>query len=136
MKTWTRYLLFQVPGWVIAAIILLGLRYWIDLPFWIAVGAFILFVIKDFILYPLLRVAYESREKIGSDRLVGLQGVARERLDPRGYVHVRGELWRAETEPADGPILAGSRVKIVAANGMTLIVAKEDAGATGSGLRR
>jgi membrane-bound serine protease (ClpP class) len=118
---------------VIAAIVLLGLRYWIDLPLWIAGGAFLLFVIKDFILYPLLKVAYESREKTGSDRLVGLQGVARERLDPRGYVHVRGELWRAETEPADGPILAGSRVKVVAANGMTLIVVKEDAGATGSG---
>ncbi len=118
---------------MITAIILLGLRYWIDLPFWIAVGAFLLFVIKDLVFYPLLRVAYESREKTGSGRLVGLQGVARERLDPRGYVHVRGELWHAETEPADGPILAGSRVKVVAANGMTLIVAKEDAGATGSG---
>ena len=59
--------------------------------------------------------------------------MAQEQIDPRGYVHVRGELWRAETEPADGPILAGSRVKVVVANGMTLVVAKEDAGATGSG---
>lgn len=133
MKTWTRYLLFQVPGWILAAVILLGLMYWIGLTLWIAIGAFSLWVIKDLVFYPLLRKAYESSAKTGADQLVGLQGVARERLDPRGYVHVRGELWRAETEPADGPILAGSRVKVMAANGMTLIVAKEDTGATSSG---
>jgi membrane protein implicated in regulation of membrane protease activity len=43
---------------------------------------------------------------------------------------VRGELWRAETEPGDGPILAGSRVRVRARDGMTLIVAMEDTGAT------
>ena len=133
VKTWTRYLLFQVPGWVITAIILLGLRYWIDLPLWIAVGAFLLFVIKDFLLYPLLRKAYESGAKTGADQLVGLRGVAREQIDPRGYVHVRGELWRAETESSDRPISAGSPVRVVRANGMTLIVTTEGTGATGSG---
>jgi membrane protein implicated in regulation of membrane protease activity len=130
VKTWTRYLLFQVPGWVIAAIILLGLIYWIGLPLWIAVGAFLLWVIKDFVLYPFLKVAYETGGKNGVDHLVGLLGLARERIDPRGYVHVRGELWRAETEPGDGPILAGSRVRVRARDGMTLIVAMEDTGAT------
>ncbi len=92
-----------------------------------------LWVIKDLVFYPLLRNAYESSPKTGADQLVGLQGVAQEQIDPRGYIHVRGELWRAETEPGNGPILAGSRVKVLAANGMTLIVAKEDTGATGSG---
>ena len=94
---------------MIAAIILLGLRYWIDLPLWIAVGAFLLFVIKDLLLYPLLRKSYESSPTIGADQLVGLWGVAQEQIDPRGYVHVRGELWRAETESSDKPISAGSQ---------------------------
>ncbi len=133
VKTWTRYLLFQVPGWILSVVILLGLRYWIGLPLWIAIGAFSLWVIKDLVFYPLLRKAYESSPKTGVDQLVGLQGVAQEQIDPHGYIQVRGELWRAETEPGNGPILAGSRVKVLAANGMTLIVAKEDTGATGSG---
>ncbi|MCZ6623696.1 MAG: NfeD family protein, partial [Deltaproteobacteria bacterium] len=129
----TRYLLFQVPGWILAAVILLGLRYWIGLPLWIAIGAFSLWVIKDLVFYPLLRKAYESGAKTGADQLVGLRGVAREQLDPRGYVHVRGELWRAETESSDRPISAGSPVRVVRANGMTLIVTTAGTGATGSG---
>ncbi|MCH6545590.1 MAG: NfeD family protein [Deltaproteobacteria bacterium] len=133
MKTWTRYLLFQVPGWILAAVILLGLRYWIGLPLWIAIGAFSLWVIKDLGFYPLLRKAYESSPKTGADQRVGLRGVAREQLDPCGYVHVRGELWRAETESSDRPISAGSPVRVVRANGMTLIVTSEGSGATGSG---
>ncbi len=126
-------MLFQVPGWILAAVILLGLRYWIGLPLWIAIGAFSLWVIKDLVFYPLLRKAYESGAKTGADQLVGLRGVAREQLDPRGYVHVRGELWRAETESSDRPISAESPVRVVRANGMTLIVTSEGSGATGSG---
>ncbi len=126
-------MLFQVPGWILAAVILLGLRYWIGLPLWIAIGAFSLWVIKDLVFYPLLRKAYESGAKTGADQLVGLRGVAREQLDPRGYVHVRGELWRAEIESSDKPISAGSPVRVVRANGMTLIVTTAGTGATGSG---
>ncbi len=122
-----------MPGWILAAVILLGLRYWIGLPLWIAIGAFSLWVIKDLVFYPLLRKAYESGAKTGADQLVGLRGVAREHLDPRGYVHVRGELWRAETESSDRPISVGSPVRVVRANGMTLIVTSEGSGATGSG---
>ena len=122
-----------MPGWILAVVILLGLRYWIGLPLWIAVGAFSLWVIKDLVFYPLLRKAYESSPKTGADQLVGLQGVAQEQIDPRGYIHVRGELWRAETESSDKPISAGSPVRVVRANGMTLIVTTEGTASTGSG---
>ncbi len=122
-----------MPGWILSVVIRLGLRYWIGLPLWIAIGAFSLWVIKDLVFYPLLRNAYESSPKTGADQLVGLRGVAQEQIDPRGYVHVRGELWRAETESSDKPISAGSPVRVVRANGMTLIVTTEVTGATGSG---
>ncbi|MFQ5851946.1 MAG: NfeD family protein [Candidatus Binatia bacterium] len=132
MRTWIKYLLFQVPGWVLAALVLMGLRYWIGLPVWIAVGAFLFWVIKDFVFYPFLRIAYESRVKTGAEQLVGLRGVARENLSPHGYVHVRGELWRAEAEPGDRPILAGSPIRVLAGRGMTLIVAAETGDLEGS----
>ncbi len=120
MKTFTKYTLFQVPGWVMAAIILYGLGYWGLLPAWVAAGLFVIWVGKDFALYPFLRVAYQSDAKTGAEQLVGLRGVARDRLDPRGYVQVHGEMWRAEATA--GPIEAGSRIRVTAANDFTLIV--------------
>ena len=41
------------------------------------------------------------------------------------YVRVRGELWQAEVKPSDDPVLPGSPVKVLAAEGMTLIVKAE-----------
>ncbi len=98
------------------------MRYWVDLPIWIALFGFILWVIKDFLFYPLLRVAYQSGPKTGVDLLIGLRGVARQNLDPRGLIYLRGELWRAETAPGVLPIVSGSRVRVLRAEGMTLIV--------------
>ena len=122
MTTWNKYLFFQVPGWILAALILLAMRYWVGLPIWIALFGFILWVIKDFLFYPLLRVAYQAGPKTGVDLLIGLRGVARQNLDPRGLVYLRGELWRAETAPGVLPIGSGSRVRVLRAEGMTLIV--------------
>lgn len=122
MTTWNKYLLFQVPGWILAALILLGMRYWVGLPIWIALFGFVLWVITDFLFYPLLRVAYQPGPKTGVDQLIGLRGVVRQNLDPRGQVYLRGELWRAETAPGVLPIVSGSRVRVLRAEGMTLIV--------------
>jgi membrane-bound serine protease (ClpP class) len=79
-------------------------------------------------MYPLLRTAYESGVKTGAERLIGARGVAQDELSPRGYVRVRGELWQAEVEPSDDPLAPGapgSPVKVLAAEGMTLIVTAE-----------
>ena len=122
MTTWNKYLLFQVPGWILVALILIAMRYWFGLPVWIALFGFVLWVIKDFLFYPLLRVAYQSGPKTGVDQLIGLRGVVRQNLDPRGQVYLRGELWRAETAPGVLPIVSGSRVRVLRAEGMTLIV--------------
>ncbi len=73
-------------------------------------------------MYPLLRRAYESDVKPGSQALVGTRGVAQDHLDPRGYVRVRGELWNAVANPIDQVIIAGTEVEIVSAEGMQVIV--------------
>jgi membrane protein implicated in regulation of membrane protease activity len=125
MATWKKYALFQMPGWVGAAIVLLGLMEWFSLSPWAALGLFSLWVIKDIALYPLLRTAYESDVKTGVEQLVGEKGMAQERLDPRGMVRVRGELWRAEAEPSGERIEPNSEIKVTAAQGLTLIVSRE-----------
>jgi membrane-bound serine protease (ClpP class) len=57
----------------------------------------------------------------GEDEMVGLFGVARETLDPRGHVFVHGELWQAQSEGE--PIPAGSKVRVEGVDGLTLRVA-------------
>jgi membrane protein implicated in regulation of membrane protease activity len=125
MHTFTRYLLFQIPGWVIAALVLMGLREWTGLSFWGAIAIFVLWVIIDFALYPFLRNSYERNVETGSERLIGERGVAKEWLRPEGYVQVHGHLWRAVAEPKDQPISPESPVRVVSADGLTLTV-KQD----------
>ncbi|MBI2361258.1 MAG: NfeD family protein [Deltaproteobacteria bacterium] len=122
MPTLAKYLLFQLPGWVLVAVILAGLDYWAEIPDWTALGLFILWLAKDLVMYPLLRTAYEPGAKTGSEQLIGTRGVAQGELSPRGYVRVRGELWHAEIRPSDPPVPRGSPVRVLAAEGMTLIV--------------
>lgn len=124
MTTLTRYYLFQVPGWIFAAVILAMVWSWLGVPAWVAIGLFGLLVVKDIVFYPLLRIAYEV-SALGAARLVGQIGVARDRLDPTGYVQVQGELWHARTEDGSEPIPSGASVKVVAGERMTLTVIGE-----------
>jgi membrane protein implicated in regulation of membrane protease activity len=122
MSTWQRYLLFQIPGWLIAAAILLGLSHWKLLPPWLGIVCFFAWVLKDVMLYPLLHRAYQTNVKTGSQALVGARGFAHDDLSPKGFVRVQGELWNARALPADQMIVAGTEVEIVSAERMTVFV--------------
>ena len=122
MTTWRRYVLIQIPGCVVTAALLTGLHRWIGLPLWVAATLFLLYVAKDFVLYPFLRRAYESNSKTVTEQLVGVCGRATEPLAPQGYVEVNGELWQARTSPGEKPIPRGTRIRVRAARDLTLIV--------------
>lgn len=125
MKVWTKYFLLQIPGWVLAGVLLGALHRHAILPLWAAVAVWILYVGKDFALYPYLRNAYHSDGKTGAEGLVGVVGIAKQALAPEGYVQVHGELWRARAEPQAERILPGTRIRVVAADGLTLIVTED-----------
>lgn len=69
-----------------------------------------------------LTVAVRSRERIMSTQrgLVGLVGETRGELRPEGPVYVKGALWRGRS--ADGPIPAGTRVRVRGVDGLILRV--------------
>ncbi len=121
-STFARYLRFQVPGVVVlAAALAAAVRYdLVDLP--VAAGLLLLWIAKDLALYPLLKQAYEPGGHGYPHRLVGSRGLAREDLNPGGYVFVAGELWRAEARDTDRPIRAGETVVVVGAVGTRLLV--------------
>ena len=66
---------------------------------------------------------------LGARALIGEMGVAKEPLTPTGQVAVHGELWRAV---AEGTIDAGTRVRVVGVQGLTISVVKDEGeGGTG-----
>lgn len=125
VTVWRRYLLFQIPGWIVVGAVLWGLHHWKGLPWSTVALLYALYVIKDFALYPFLRRSYEQDPRSPTERLIGERGVVLERLAPEGFVRVRGEIWRAAAGPADGPVEAGRRVRVEDVDGLTLMVKAE-----------
>ncbi|MEW6665956.1 MAG: NfeD family protein [Thermodesulfobacteriota bacterium] len=116
-----RYILLQLPGLAAFTLFLIVLESWIVLPgwlFWIAVAAWI---VKDVVLYPFVWRAYDV-PAAGDHPLVGAAGVANERLDPDGYISIRGELWKAVLSEGSPPVDRGQPVRVIAVDGLTLIV--------------
>jgi membrane protein implicated in regulation of membrane protease activity len=126
MKTFAKYLFFEIPQWLLLAFILWVLAETTDLPVWAAQGFFVIWVVKDLALFPLVRNAYENDAKTGTEQLIGAKATTQERLDPEGFVSIHGVLWKARAEPADQPINRDSVVTVCAARGLTLIVREEN----------
>jgi membrane protein implicated in regulation of membrane protease activity len=122
MAVFFRYLFFQIPGWSITALGALALVHWEVIPRWLALLGFGGLVLKDLLMFPFLRSAYEGKAKSGSEALVGKKGIAQGDLAPEGYIRIHLELWRAVTESANQIIAAGTEVEVVRAEGMRVVV--------------
>jgi membrane-bound serine protease (ClpP class) len=95
----------------------------IDVPIWLIVLA----AIGCLLYYGFaLTVAQRSRERITTTQrgLVGLVGEARGPLAPDGPVYVKGALWRGKA--MDGPIRAGTRIRVRRVEGLVLRVEPEN----------
>lgn len=124
-RVFVRYWLLQLPGWVLLMAVMWTLRTWLDFAGWIPFAVLGLWFLKDLALYPVLRAAYDSFDRPNALRLmIGLDGTAEQDLTPRGYIRVRGELWRAEAAHGVDGIRQGEPVRVTEASGMTLRVAR------------
>lgn len=126
MPTLARYTLLQIPGWIVTAAVLaipweLGF-----LSFGVAATLFGLLVVKDAIVYPFVRRAYEPVANNRVEDLIGQIAEVRRDLAPEGYVWLRGELWRAKVDATGDWITAGDRVRVTRTRGLTLIVERDE----------
>ena len=83
---------------------------------------FVCWLLKDWISYPWLKLAYQAPPSTGAEALVGNKGIAEDDLTPQGFIRVRGERGRALASPMDFSIRAGSKVEIMGAERMTIFV--------------
>ncbi len=131
-KNWSprlviRYSLFQIPGIVLVTASLVLFRYWLEYPAWVTWAGTALWIVKDVILFPVTWRAYDWEQKSGTAHaLVGLRGVAKQRLSPTGYVQVRGERWQAKLAGNIAAIDRGVAIRVSGVRGLTLLVEPDD----------
>ena len=125
-KIIVKYALLQIPGLLSLILILFVIEYWVKIPLWLVSSVVVFSVIKDIILFPFVWTAYDNRSYDANLKMIGQKGVAQEVLDPRGYVQVRGELWRAEIAEGCQPIQKGASLKVKEIRGLNLIVEEEE----------
>ena len=108
------------------SLLAIGARSWVGLPDWAAAGIIAVWVIKDVVMFPFVRIAYQPGSPGGARSLLGALGTAQDSLQPSGYVRISSELWRAELQPGSPPVEPGDRVRVRSVHGLTLLVAPDD----------
>jgi len=121
-RTIVRYTLFQIPALILLSLGLAAAVRWWGLPALAAYGLVALWIAKDIIMYPILRIAYESGDSSGVDAIHGALGVVTQPLVPSGYVRLGSELWKAELASGSEMVSVGSAIRVVELRGLTLIV--------------
>jgi len=121
-----KYLLLQLPALLFLILILLLLRHWEIIPRWTLWMVVTAWAIKDALLFPFVWRAYDPDSPATGHSLIGARGVARERLNPAGYIRIGGELWRAELEAGEPPVEVGETVVVREVHGLTLRVVREE----------
>ena len=116
-----KYVSIQLPGIAVLVLLLVIVQEWIEIPAWLTWGLVGLWVAKDVILYPFVWRAYEWGSEKETSPMTGLCGIAQDRLNPLGYVFVRGELWKARVIEG-GVIEKGENVLVKERRGLTLLV--------------
>ncbi len=125
VRTLFKYFVIQLPAIAVVFLLIFLLRQWIDIPSWLAWTLVILWVAKDIVLYPFVWRAYEWGSDKDINPMNGLRGTVRDRLDPSGFIFIRGELWKARVIEGDDIIEKGESVRVKETNGLTLLVEKE-----------
>ena len=106
---------------VLAAVVIWLLPQWgINIPIWglilmmVALGAY------NFITYKLGKRALDRKPTASLEAMVGCNGEAATPLAPKGYVQVKGELWRALSTERN--IDKGEEVVVIEIKKLTLLV--------------
>ncbi len=120
-----RYLIWQLPGWLVMALALGLVVRALELPGWVVAAGTAVLIARDLLLFPAMRVVFRPARPT---QPLGARAQVVQPLAPAGYVRIGGELWQATTRHGRR-VEAGHAVLVREARGLTLIV--EEAGDEG-----
>ena len=127
MRVFARYMMFQAAGWGLAALILGACvhRDWISV--WLAVALLTILLLKDLVLFPYVRKAYEPSATHGGEALLGAVACVERSLTPEGWIRVGAERWRARVRGSQRDLQPGEYVEVREIDNLVLIVEAVDA---------
>jgi len=76
-----KYLLLQIPMLSLVIVVLFLAQRYMGLPAWVAWGGSVLWLAKDMLMFPLVRLAYHNKNPNTAYWMSGIQGRAVEMLD-------------------------------------------------------
>jgi membrane-bound ClpP family serine protease len=120
-----KYVMVNLPAAVLVAAAMLYLEARKGLPVWLIWGVLVAWILKDVILFPFVRRAYEGGA-LEHQRFIEEIGTARERLAPEGYIQIHGELWHARVVSGKGVVEQEGSVIVKGIQGLTLLVEPEE----------
>ena len=120
-----KYSLIQLPEIAAVVFFLMLVRQWIEISSWQMWGLIGVCVAKEIISYPFVWRGYDWGYREENNPMIGLSGIAKDRLDPSGYIFVRGELWKAKVIEEGLTIEKGEDVVVRGIRGLTLLVEQE-----------
>ena len=120
-----KYILIQLPTIAVLVCVLMLAKQWVEIPSWLMWCLIVLWIVKDAILYPFVWRAYDWGSQEEKNSMIGLRGISKDRLDPSGYIFVRGELWKAQVVERGLTIEKGENVLVKGVRGLTLFVERE-----------
>jgi membrane protein implicated in regulation of membrane protease activity len=122
LRILVKYFLLQLPGQLSFILILVLFRQLVMLPDHLTWGLLGFWVGKDVILFPFLWRFYDPNQYPDRFQMVGRKGFALTRLNPHGYVQVKGERWQASKTRDHISIEKGESIRVEAINGLKLTV--------------
>jgi membrane-bound ClpP family serine protease len=126
-RVYIRYGLLTIPGTLVLILVMVVVRNWVPIPFWLHGTLIFLWIAKEVILFPFIWRAYDHTRSEGSRSMIGERGLTRQSLAPAGYIRVQGELWKSEKMPEEPPIEKDKWVRIIKIEGLKLFVVPEKA---------
>jgi len=108
----------------VVIIVLWGLpRIDVHIPWWGLATIMVIMLAYSYFTYRMGIAVLGRKPVVVPDSLIGCEGKVATPLDPKGYVKVRGELWKAFSE---SKLEAGDDIVVTGIDGIKLIVAPKE----------
>jgi membrane protein implicated in regulation of membrane protease activity len=120
-KTIKRYILFQIPEFILTIAGLYIIKLFYDYPIWLAVVVLIAAIVKDIILFFRTWRSYIVYEGDNISNIIGKTCTAITDFEKKGKVRLDGEIWNAENVD-EKPVEKNKKLLIKGISGLRLFV--------------